>query len=145
MNTKKLLLLMLMAPAVIAHELTYAVAPLPWATDWQFNRSNPSVTIEYIEGTPITAVQFANLAPTMIVSPSLRSTRKRKRSRSSPATASASYCNTAMTVPCSPWYSSRSGSTVRLPTNFLDEPHSPSYFRENPLIDRQAYSYDRIS
>lgn len=59
--------LVVMAPAVVSHELTHALAAKPWAKDVSVEIwPQPQALIQYPAGTPELAIRFVNSAPTLV-------------------------------------------------------------------------------
>ncbi|WP_396614115.1 hypothetical protein ACH9L7_20260 (plasmid) [Haloferax sp. S1W] len=58
----------LLTPSVPLHELTHALAALPWASDIDASlfRDDAQVDVTLPEGTPLWAVYFVSLAPTLV-------------------------------------------------------------------------------
>lgn len=58
--------IVLMFPAVCLHELTHAVAALPWGEVESVTIVPPRATLLYPAGAPSWAIRLANLAPTIV-------------------------------------------------------------------------------
>lgn len=58
---------LLLLPAIAAHELTHALAAWPFASSIELaSRVPPRLRISYPSGTPVRAIQAVNLAPTLV-------------------------------------------------------------------------------
>lgn len=58
--------LLVMLPAVVAHELTHAAFALPFGRVESITIVPPKATLYYPAGTPTPAIRLANLAPTLV-------------------------------------------------------------------------------